>query len=149
MTFKLINDKGLIHDFRRMGWGHNIEEMSNTQEPVYFEDIQTYKCHWFVFNPMPISKGDFIIRNMRSGKVGVFECLDIIKDRGDSPFGPDDLYNGTFAFCGYWENGTILIHDGYGIKKKINLLNKWVFRALLALFIFITIFFAIPILITP
>lgn len=120
MEYQLINSKGAVHDFaHKMSWGHNIEGSDNPE--IYeFEELKTQKFTWHVFHYFPIHKGDFIIRNMNSGRIGLYECIEIKKDNCGSPFGPDDLYYGDFLFCGYYnkELNLIQIFPGYGIKKK-------------------------------
>jgi hypothetical protein len=121
MAFKLINPQGIVHDFaHKMSWGHNIE---GSDEPgiVEFDDLKTQKFQWSVFHYFPIRKGDFIIRNMNSGRIGIYEVQSSEKDRCGSPFGPDDLYECVVYFCGYYDknDNRMNIFNGYGIKKTL------------------------------
>jgi hypothetical protein len=69
-----------------------------------------------VFNSVGLEKGDYIIRrNNEHTKVLLYELIKV-KRYGDIR----DMYEVTANLCGYYnkETGTALIHDGYGITVK-------------------------------
>lgn len=121
MPFKLINENGIIHDFaHKMLWGHNIED--NSQKVIDFAGgCNTDQFNWDVFHYVPIKTGDFIIRNMQSGKIGLYEVIKSQKKRFDSPFGPDDCYEVVANWCGYYDRQTnqSIIWNNYGISKPL------------------------------
>lgn len=120
--YKLINPNGTAHDFV---WGHNIEEFDDREVPVEFDKFITYKKFWTVFHFFPIRRGDFITRNMNSGKIGLYEVVKVEKPDFHSPFGPKDCYDVEVVFCGYFskQTNTKLIFNGYGIKESIIKVN--------------------------
>jgi len=117
--FELKNPSGTVHDFaHKMYWGHNIEEFGC--EKFEFDSLETQKFSWVVFHFFPIKVGDFITRNMQSGKIGLYECVKSTKDSHIH-----DMYNCVFIFCGYYINGQKHIFNGYGVKTTIKSKISW------------------------
>lgn len=115
MNFKLIReDPQVIHDFaHKMFWGHNIEGSGST--PYHYAELETQEVDWTVFHFMPLFRGDFIKRNMESGRVGIYEIHSVSRMRGVS-----DAYYIKARFCGYMskDGKTVQIFKGYGVEKS-------------------------------
>jgi hypothetical protein len=115
MPVKLINPNGQIHDFaHKMSWGHNIEDCGS-EIRIQFKDLSVFEYTWQVFHFFPIRAGDYIIRNMNSGKIGLYEVIKLLGD----DFSPSnhDLYTCVVRLCGYYdkEKNIKQIISGYGI----------------------------------
>jgi hypothetical protein len=106
-----------------MYWGHNIE--GNGYSPYEYDDLVTQEVDWTVFHWIPLYRGDFISRNMESGRVGVYEIHSVSRMSGVS-----EAYNVTARFCGYLneETGAINVFSGYGIEKPLIKVPKISYR---------------------
>jgi hypothetical protein len=120
----LINTGFNLIDFSRgVGWGLAVNNC-DPDYPVKFKDLETYGYHINVFYPTEVRPGDIILRNMRSGMVGAFECQHNFKRvdySAQTSFGPRDNYAGDVISCGYFNRQTHMVEvfTGYGIKSSI------------------------------
>lgn len=146
--YKLINPDGFVHDFAHKMWmGHAIEGSYNGKVIEFDGGMNTDQFYWDVFHYLPIHRGDFIILNMNSGKIGLYECVNVripdinVRNR--------DLYKITANWCGYFdkETGQRTIFNGYGIEKpliKISINTKaklsGISSAIFVFFLFVLVF---------
>lgn len=113
MAVNLIKENGVVHDYAmKMFWGHNIEGNDEDFDVVKFESLETRAYDWTAFEYIPIYAGDFIIRNMVSGQVGLYEVTSSIRWED-----PNDAYKVRAVFCGYYDKVTQVktIFSGYGV----------------------------------
>lgn len=124
--YKLIKSgKLVLHRYtaKDQHWGHSMQGFKANDRDVEYEDLTTYSVSGTCFSQVPLRVGDFISRNMESGKVGAFEiqiCGRLRDEKGEGNW-PPDIYFFEANFCGYLieeGSGTVLsVFSGYGIRK--------------------------------